>query len=105
MEKITEVTKKQEPVVSNISDMTVVTKRILRKITKDDEKPIDKEPEAPEGYIYKSTLEFNEVTKKYEMVRRLAPKEDNPEPMDDEPKLPKGCVYETVEDKKNVEYN
>lgn len=105
MQEVTKSTKKQEPVISNISDMVVSTKRILRKITKEDEKPIDKESEAPEGYVYSSTLEKNETTNEYQMIRRLRPKEDHPEPMEGEPDLPAGCIYETVEDKKNVEYN
>lgn len=89
----------------NISNITVTTRRVLVRTTEDDEKPIDKEPQSPTGYKYFSSVEYNETTKKFEVIRRLKPIKDHPEPLNGEPTLLPGYRYETCQDLDNPQYN
>lgn len=59
---------------------------------------MDKEPKAPEGFVYKTEVRLSETTNKMEVVRRLKPIKDNHGPMNGEPKLTDDLEYETCED-------
>jgi len=96
--KTTEIIREQKPTVVQIGNLTFETTRILKKITKEDEKPVDKEPKAPQGFVYKTEVRLSETTNKMEVVRRLKPIKDNHGPMNGEPKLTDDLEYETCED-------